>query len=389
MKKQVLIVVSLLTALSSVAPAQFPASLPQAETLAAQQEKLILADFFTVWWSYCKKFAREAKADSELIAALDKVIFLAIDAEKGDGIELAKQYKVKGYPTFILLNSSGSIVDYWVGYEKNYFLKTFNEALADTSAIETKTARFQITPNVKDAVNLGNYSSASGDYKAAVDYYAIAQNLKSDTLKDFTFEIFDNTLKGYRKNLYALGDVIKAADAVLASNDKTPYDVIETAQMMLGIDKQDGNVDMAKTYLEAALNISKSTSDQDLKNARNEIMVDYYLYAKYDTGAAVSQKKANMPKGWEKNAGDLNEFAWWCFENKINLKEAESFARQAAKLAEPGETKAMILDTVAEICFARGNKTDALKFAKMAVDQAPNNKYYPKQVQKFEGTQPE
>ncbi len=159
--------------------------------------------------------------------------------------------------------------------------------------------------------------------------------------------------------------------------------------MMLEIDKRDGNVDMAKTYLEAALDISKNTSDQDLKNARNEIMVDYYLYAKNDTGAAVSQKKVNMPKGWKKNAGDLNEFAWWCFENKINLKEAESFARQAVKLAEPGEAKAMILDTAAEICFARGNKTDALKFAKMAVDQAPNNKYYPKQVQKFEGAQPE
>lgn len=302
---------------------------------------------------------------------------------------MAKQYRVRGYPTYILLNSSGSIVDYWVGYEKNYFLKTFNEALADTSTIETKTARFKATPNFKDAVILGNYSSTSDEYKAAVDYYTVAQNLKSDPQKDFTFEIFENTIKGYGKSIYTLDDVIKAADAVLASDDKTPYDVIETAQMMLGIDKQDSNVDLAKTYLEAALNISQSASDQSLKNARNEIMVDYLLYVKNDTGAAISQKKANMPKDWNKDAGNLNEFAWWCFEHKINLKEAESLARRAVKLAEPGETKAMILDTAAEICFARGNKTDALKFAKMAVDQAPNNKYYPKQVQKFEGAHPE
>lgn len=49
MKKQALIVLALLAALSSIAPAQIPESLPQAETLAAQQGKLILADFFTVW----------------------------------------------------------------------------------------------------------------------------------------------------------------------------------------------------------------------------------------------------------------------------------------------------------------------------------------------------
>jgi thiol-disulfide isomerase/thioredoxin len=386
MKKQALIVLALLATLSSIAPAQIPESLPQAETLAAQQGKLILADFFTEWCGYCKKFAREAKADSELIVALQKVVFFPIDAEKGNGAILAKQYKVKGYPTFILLNSSGKVVDHWVGYEKNYFLKSFGDALSDTSVIETKAARFKATPNVKDAVSLANNSSAGGDYKAAIEYYTIAQNIKTDPAKDFTFEIFENTVQGFKTNLYTQDDIIKAADAVLASGGKTPYDVIETAQTMLEIDKQDGKVDMAKPYLEAALNVSKNKSDENLNKARDEIMVDYYLYAKNDTGAAISQKKANMPKDWFKDAGNLNEFAWWCFENRINLQEAEAFARQAVSLAEPGETKAMILDTAAEICFARGNKTDAIKFAKMAVEQAPKNQYYTKQVQKFEGT---
>jgi len=49
MKKQLFIVLAFLAALSSITPAQIPESLPQAETLAAQQGKLILADFFTVW----------------------------------------------------------------------------------------------------------------------------------------------------------------------------------------------------------------------------------------------------------------------------------------------------------------------------------------------------
>jgi hypothetical protein len=313
------------------------------------------------------------------------VILIAIDAEKGVGIALAKQYKVKGYPTFVLLNSSGSVVDLWVGYEKSYFLKTFAEALSDTSAIDTKTARFQSTPNARDAASLGRYSSASSDFKAAVSYYTTAQQIKTDSTQDFTFEILENTVNGLDKNLYTQDDVIKAADAVLASNDKTPEDVIETAQMMLGVDKADGKIDMVQKYLEAALKVSENEKDEYLKQAHNGILVDYDLYVKYDTAAAVSQKKDNMPKGWENNSADLNEFAWWCFENKLNLKEAESFARHAVDLAEPGETKAMILDTAAEICFARGNKGDAAKFAKLAIIESPSSKYYPKQLEKFEG----
>jgi hypothetical protein len=320
-----------------------------------------------------------------LITSLQKVILLTIDAEKGDGIALAKRYKVKGYPTFVLLNGSGSVVDYWSGYEKNYFLKTFSDAISDTSAIESKTARFQNTPTIRDATSLGRFSSASSDFKAAVSYYSTAQKIKTDSTQDFTFEILENTVNGLNKKLYTQDDVVKAADAVLVSNDKTPEDVIETAQMMLGVDKADGKIDMVQKYLEAALKVSENEKDEYLKQAHNGILVDYNLYAKNDTGAAVSQKKANMPKGWENNSADLNEFAWWCFENKLNLKEAESFARHAVDIAEPGETKAMILDTAAEICFARGNQVDAVKFAKMAIFESPNSKYYPKQLEKFEG----
>jgi tetratricopeptide (TPR) repeat protein len=320
-----------------------------------------------------------------LIASLQKVVLVKIDAEKGVGIPLAKQYNVKGYPTFVLLNGAGKVVDYWSGYEKNYFLKTFTEALTDTSAIETKAARFQSTPNARDAASLGRYSSASSDFKAAVSYYTTAQQIKTDSAQDFTFEILDNTISGYDKDLYTQEDVIKAADAVLASKDTSPYDIIETAQMMLGIDKADGNVNMAQKYLEAALKASDDKNAANLKQAHDGILVDYDLFVKNDTGAAISQKKANMPKGWENEASALNEFAWWCFENKLNLKEAESFARHAVDIAEPGETKAMILDTAAEICFARGNKGDAAKFARMAITEAPANKYYPKQLEKFEG----
>jgi len=49
MKKQMIIVLAFMAALSSFATAQIPTNLQQAETLAVAQGKLILADFYTVW----------------------------------------------------------------------------------------------------------------------------------------------------------------------------------------------------------------------------------------------------------------------------------------------------------------------------------------------------
>jgi tetratricopeptide (TPR) repeat protein len=326
--------------------------------------------------------------DGELKDALQKVVMFTIDAEKGEGIVLAKQNKVHAYPTFILLNNAGITIDYWLGYEKAYFLSIFNEAITDTSTLETKAARYQTAPTVKDALSLGRFSSANGDYKAAVDYYSKAQQIKTDTSQDYAFEVFENTINGADRNLYTLADMIKAADAVLASNDKTPEDVIETAQMMVGVDKQDGKIGMVQKYLEAALKVSDDKNSATFKRAHDGLLVDYNLYVKNDTAAAIIQKKANMSKGWENDASALNEFAWWCFENKMNLKKAEKLARHAVDIAEPGESKAMISDTAAEICFARGNKGDAIKFARLAVKESPDKKYYQMQLDKFEGKAP-
>jgi thioredoxin-related protein len=362
-----------------------PATLDEARTQAASLNKSILIDFSTSWCKYCKLFARHVETDIDIKKALESVILFETDAEKGEGKVLAGQYNVGAYPTFVLVNSEGKTVDMWVGYEKSYFLKSFSEAIADTSTIDTKITRYQSAPTPGDALSLGRYSSATGDYKAAVEYYQSAQKLRTGTSDDFTFEAFTNTVEGFNKNIFTVKDVVASADAVLTSNDKTPDDVIETAQMMIRVDKKDGKMDMVQKYLDAALKISADSKDEKTMSAHNGLLVEYELFVSNDTAAAVAQKKANLPKGWINDVSALNEFCWWCFENKANLKEAESLARHGVEIAEDGPTKAMIADTAAEICFARGNKEDAVILAKIAINEDPDNNYFVNQLEKFEG----
>jgi tetratricopeptide (TPR) repeat protein len=76
--------------------------------------------------------------------------------------------------------------------------------------------------------------------------------------------------------------------------------------------------------------------------------------------------------------------AWWCFENAVKLDEAEELARRGVKLAEAPGDKANILDTLAEICNARGNCPEAVVYMRQAVELNPEREYFKKQLERFE-----
>lgn len=86
---------------------------------AKRLNKPIYVEFYTTWCGYCKVFERKTLKDEAVKRELsDYFVAVLMDAEQGKGIELAKQYKVNGYPTHIIVSSSGSLKSTAVGYLK-------------------------------------------------------------------------------------------------------------------------------------------------------------------------------------------------------------------------------------------------------------------------------
>jgi hypothetical protein len=98
----------------------------------------------------------------------------------------------------------------------------------------------------------------------------------------------------------------------------------------------------------------------------------------------VELKQASMPDGWQDNPMQLNSYSWWCFENNIDLDNAETLARKGVELAEKNTDKAMILDTVAEIVNLKGDPRAAAKIMNEVVKLHPEREVYKKQVERFE-----
>ena len=156
------------------------------------------------------------------------------------------------------------------------------------------------------------------------------------------------------------------------------------AYMTLAVGGKMDAVESMVPYLKRAMQETEGVQDEELQAKRLDLEVEHALLVEKDKPKAVSLKRSSMPEGWMEQAKELNAFAWWCFENEINLEEAEQLARKGAELAGDGKTKAMILDTVAEICNLRGSCKDAVYFIELAIEADPESTYYPKQLERFQ-----
>lgn len=321
--------------------------------------------------------------DAEVQKMLEPVVLHKVDAEKGEGPELAKAHKVSGFPTFVLATADVEPIDRWMGYSKPMLADMMTASLADLSTIEVKRERFAKSPTAQDAVKLARYDQSTGEYARAVELYGKASEL--DPNDDYAFEVFETTFSAHRRKAegFDTARVEKAAGAALATPG-SDGELLEVCQMMAFLTKQSGDHDGMVSYIKTAVERTANSTDERVVKSRNELMPEYALYVEKNTQKAVDLKKASMPEGWMQDPGQLNNYAWWAFENQVDLENAKILAEKGVELAPAGKEKAMILDTLAEICNAMEDCKEAVELMKLAVAEDPESEYYKKQLARFE-----
>lgn len=89
----------------------------EALQLAKKENKLVFLDIYATWCGPCKSLKATTFSDSEVGAYYNEnFINVALDGEKGEGLELAKKYGITGYPTLLFINSDGVVVSANSGY---------------------------------------------------------------------------------------------------------------------------------------------------------------------------------------------------------------------------------------------------------------------------------
>ncbi len=114
------------------------------------------------------------------------------------------------------------------------------------------------------------------------------------------------------------------------------------------------------------------------------LSINYALHVEQSPKKAFEMYRDLLPEDWESDAQSLNRLSWWCFENGVLLEEARLLAIKGISLSEPGQDRAMILDTQAEIENALGNPAEAVRLMELAVEDHPERKAYRRQLERFQ-----
>lgn len=315
---------------------------------------------------------------TDILAQAELVI---LDAEKDEGIDVARRHQIRSFPTFILTDAEGAVYDRWLGYGNvESFLTDLGAATDDPMTLTARADRFAETPTAADAAKIGDLRRYEGMVGEAIAWYDRARELDPEV--DLAMPAFEARVAGYRSRLYDLASLSESGRRVVDSGTASDVGRIASTFDRLTRDAEDRSA--YHDILRQSVKRLEAMDGEDATQTHARVMVEVALHLDEDPEAAFRWRKASMPEGWQESADALNNVAWWCFENEVALDEAEGYARKAVGLAEAGTPRGNVLDTLAEICNLKGDCGEAVALMRQAVAEHPDSEYFQKQLARFE-----
>lgn len=311
---------------------------------------------------------------------------MLLDVATPEGKELAETFNVRAFPTYLVLNADGEALHSWVGYgQPEGWIETLSGALADPITVNGREARYIAEPNFQDAITLGKIYHRDGRYQEAENYFRQAQILdaRAATEADVPILIFRSIFHGVGSGDFTEEQAAANIEELFGSQNMKPEYALEVIERLTSVKDQVGEEVMIP-YLKMAYPLVSNIDQPKLEDRRQRFFVEYALIVEKDPKKALGLKRESLPQGWESDPGILNSFAWWCFQNKINLEEAEELAQKAVSISESGPEQANYLDTLAELVNLRGDTEGAGELIKKALELKPDSEYLKGQLKKFE-----
>lgn len=194
-----------------------------AVALAKAENKLVFVDVYTVWCGPCKAM------DAEIfplpnVSEFYNTSFISykINAEKGEGIALAKKYFVQSYPNYIFINGDGELIHRITGYqEAPVFIQAAKTAIEESKQSTTLIGLEAQYPSKKrDKEFMFNYLERLTKVKAPVtvvleEYLALLSPAEQSDPKTIKLIANNATNSNNQIRLGPIFDVMKANEKVV------------------------------------------------------------------------------------------------------------------------------------------------------------------------------
>ena len=344
----------------------FEGSWGEAQGEAEKQEKLIFVDAYAVWCGPCKQMAKNVFPNEKVGEFFNKhFVAMQIDMERGMGLEFAKQYPVRAYPTLYFMDSKGKILQTVVGAQSIEGLLSIAQKVLD---MDDKSADFaaeyekgkrepELIYGYIRALNKAGKPSLkiSNEYLRAQKDLNTSFNLKFilEAATEADSKAFDWLIQ-YRKDIAKVTSEDEVRQRILDACRNTAQKAVEYQSKDLMADA----VDKMKKY-----------SSDKADAFEGQAWMDFYIHAK-DAANFNKTAKSYAKKSVYDDARELQSICKTIVDNFADDKNSMNLAEDLAKRAtEVGQTSVYHL-IYADVLYRNGKKEQALNIAKQALELA-------------------
>ena len=342
--------------------------------LAAKEKKVIFLDAYTSWCGPCKWMAANMFTN-DTIADLYNSSFICahFDMEKGEGIQLARDYQVRAYPTLLFISPEGEVLHIRVGAPQKVreYVEMAGIALSPGESFSGYVKRYQ--DGHRDAAFMVRYlSRLQGAYLPVNE--PLEAYFGSVPAQDLISR--DNWLL-----LYLYVNDIDSREFNYLLGHRKEFSERYTADSV--------NSKIYNVFLQALTSFGRNRPFDDSVYAQNKRKIresgfpeaDQIIFTGdlnlYQVQGETAKFTALALEGTDHFFGDdyqmLNRVAWHFLQvttDKSSLEKAMGWAQRSVKLKSTPENN----NTCANLAWKLGKKEEAVKYATAAVEKAREDK---------------
>ncbi len=362
----------------------------QVQAKAKAEHKYIFMDCFTTWCGPCRFMSATVFTLQQVgdpINAQFVSVAVQLDTTAADNAEvkswyqsghnIAQQYKVRAYPTYLIFDFNGKIVHRFVGAsDAPAFLDKATTALNPQKQYYTLLDKYKAGKN--DTAFLYSMALSALDAydietanEVANKYLAAQKDLYTKTNIDFVSK-FTNSSKD--KGFEMILNHADKVDAILGkgSSYKIVRDIVLREEVFSKIFNK--KVQSPKDLEEPDWAAIQSSMQKKYPSMANEMMAysKVVFYQSKGDWNKFSPAIVSYMKMYSSNVNDnqLNDFAWTVFQNCSDMT-CVAEALEWSKHSFANEQNPAYIDTYANILYKMGQKDKAILWEEKAMNLSP------------------
>ncbi len=339
---------------------------------AKSENKLVFMDCYTTWCGPCKMLAKQVFTQKEVGDYFNpNFVNVKMDMEKGEGIDLAKKYEVRAYPTLLWLNGEGEVVHKMIGGGSPQKLidvaNTANNPEKNWAAVDTKYKAGEKSIEFLQTYLLTASQCGFDTKKAAEEYYS--KRTTEELFNKTDMDIIAGTAKSTSNDKFKL--VLENKEKFYAVADKAMVNQFleQTMGMELGMAMRSGNPTTIENKKKELIELDETIGNKIIEGIEMQM-----LYRNPDKNKFFDAFADFTLKYESENSQALNQAAWMIVDAKeeVNKEILEKAAKMAKRSVELDANFANT-DTYAYALYKLEQIDKAKEYAAKSVELAPEN----------------